>query len=91
MKRPPVEFSWDWCEQKKYCGFSSKNWYLLLVSVRAWFSSKISDDYPRTPVTFMWEYSTPPFPGVRITHNAACEKILKLGMQINKSFNHVSR
>ena len=40
MKRPPVEFSWDWCEQKKYCGFSSKNWYLSLVSVRAWFSSK---------------------------------------------------
>ena len=51
MKRPPVEFSWDWCEQKKYCGFSSKNWYLLLVSVRAWFSSKISVDYPRTPLT----------------------------------------
>ena len=50
--------------------FSSKNWYLLLVSVRAWFSSKISDDYPRTPVTFMWEYSTPPFPGLRITHDA---------------------
>ena len=57
MKRPPVELSWNWCEQKKYCGFSSKNWYLLLVSFRAWFSSKISDDYPRTPVTFMWEYS----------------------------------
>ena len=70
MKRPPVEFSWDWCEQKKYCGFSSKNWYLLLVSVRAWFSSKISDDYLRTPVIFIWEYSTPPFPGVRITHDA---------------------
>ena len=70
MKRPPVEFSWDWCEQKKYCGFSSKNWYLLLVSVRAWFSSKISDDYLRTPVTFMWEYSTPPLPGLKITHDA---------------------
>ena len=50
-------------------GFSSKNWYLLLVSVRAWFSSKISDDYPRTPITFMWEYSTPPFSGLRITHD----------------------
>ena len=72
MKRPPVEFSWDWCEQKKYCGFSSKNWYLLLVSVRAWFSSKISDDYPCTPVTFMWEYSTPPFPGLRINFFAMC-------------------
>ena len=70
MKRPPLELSWDWCEQKKHCGFSSKNWYLLLLSVRAWFSSKISVDYPRTPLTFMWEYSTPPFPGLRITHDA---------------------
>ena len=50
-------------------GFSSKNWYLLLASVRAWFSSKISDDYPCTPLTFMWEYSTPPFSGLRITHD----------------------
>ena len=69
MKRPPLGSSWNWCEQKKHYGFSSKNRYLLLVSVRAWFSSKISNDYPRTPVTFMWEYSTPPFPGVRITHD----------------------
>ena len=51
MKRPPLELFWYWCEQKKHYGFSSKNFYLLLVSVRAWFSSKISDDYPRTPLT----------------------------------------
>ena len=70
MKRPPLELFWYWCEQKKHYGFSFINFYLLLVSVRAWFSSKISDDYPRTPVTFMWEYSTPPFPGVKITHDA---------------------
>ena len=70
MKWPPLELFWYWCEQKKHYGFSSKNWYLLLASVRAWFSSKISDDYPCTPLTFMWEYSTPPFPGLRITHDA---------------------